>query len=314
MAAVFPDGPAPQIETTASNLLFEAVAGEVVEALRRTGMRSVLFKGATTVRWLYEDDPRAYGDVDLLVDPACFDACERVLEEMGFERSPMERVFAKGRPRHASTWIRGSVMVDLHRTLVGLGASAEKAWAVLSENTETWTVGRAEVDVLTPAARCLVLALHMAQHGPEFARTRDDLERGIAQVPPSTWVEAAGLARSLDAETSMGAGLLAVKRGQRLCETLGLRLEDAAPREGSTSFHAAQGLLWLINTRGIRAKVHYVRVKLFPPVSVMRSRVSWARLGAPALALAYVVRLARILFSAPRALWALAQMRRERPR
>ena len=47
--------------------------------------------------------------------------------------------------------------------------------------------------------------------------------------------------------------------------------------------HAAQGLLWLVGTRGIRAKAHYVRVKLFPPASVMRSRVPWARSGRLAL-------------------------------
>jgi hypothetical protein len=131
-------------------------------------------------------------------------------------------------------------------------------------------------------------------------------------VPQATWVEAAALGRSLEAETSMAAGLLAVEGGQRLRETLGLRLEGAVAREGSTSFHAAQGLLWLIKSRGIRAKVDYLRIKLFPPSSVMRSRAAWARSSWAALALAYGVRLARIAFYAPRAAWALAQLRRKR--
>jgi Uncharacterised nucleotidyltransferase len=299
-------------ESTASNLLLEAAAGEVVEALRLAGLRSVLFKGPTTARWLYKEDPCVYADVDLLVDPARFEDCERVLEGLGFERSLMERRFATGRPGHASTWTRGSVTVDLHRTLVGPTAAAEEVWAVLSAQTETWTVGRAEVEVLEPTARSLVLALHAAQHGPEFARTADDLERAIAQVPTATWVEGANLARALGAEAAMAAGLHNIDGGRRLCEMLGLRLDQAAPREGSTSFHVAQGLLWLVAKRGVREKAAYVWMKLFPPPSLIRSRVPWARSGRVALALAYCVRLGRALLSAPRAVWALTQLHRER--
>jgi hypothetical protein len=311
MPVVFRRAP-PFAESTASNLLLEAAAGEVVDALRGAGLRSVLFKGPATARWLYENDPRAYADVDLLVDPARFEDCERVLEGLGFERSRLERRFATGRPGHASTWTRGSVTVDLHRTLVGPSVPAEEVWAVLSAQTETWTVGRAEVEVLESAARSLVLALHAAQHGPEFARTGEDLERAIAQVPTATWVEAANLARVLGAEAAMAAGLLSVDGGRRLCEVLGLRLEQAAPREGSTSFHVAQGLLWLVGRRGVRAKAAYAWMRLFPPSSLIRSRFPWARAGRVALALAYCVRLGRALLSAPRAVWALAQLHRER--
>jgi hypothetical protein len=154
----------------------------------------------------------------------------------------------------------------------------------------------------------------MAQHGPEFARTRDDLERAIARVPRAAWVDAMNLARPLRAETAMAAGLLTVDGGPQLCETLGLRLEGAVAAEGSPSFHAAQGLAWLINTRGVRAKAHYVRIKLLPPPSVMRNRVRWARSSRLALALAYGVRLARIALQAPHAAWTVAQLRRERRR
>jgi hypothetical protein len=300
-------------EVTAFNLFLEAAAAEVIEALRRMGMRSVLLRGPTTVRWLYEQDPRAYGDIDLLVDPAHFDDCERVLEGLGFARSPLERRFAEGRPTHASTWTRGYVTVDLHRTLVGAGAPAEEVWAVLAAHTETWTVGRAEVEILTPAARCVVLALHAAQHGPEFARTNDDLERAIDKVPVPTWVDAARIARSVQAETPMAAGVLTVGSGRRLVDALGLRLEHATPREGSTSFHLAQGLLWLTAQRGFRAKTRYLWLKLFPPSSLMRSRSPWARSSRIALALAYVIRLVRALASVPRAVWSLAQLHRERP-
>jgi hypothetical protein len=310
MAGASPRRPVPQIETAASNLLLEVVAGEVIESLRGAGRRSVLIKGATTARWLYENEPRAYGDVDLLVDPAFFYDCEDVLVSMGFERSLIERVFAKGSPSHASTWLRASVMVDLHRTLIGVGVSAEEAWVVLASNTEIWTVGRAEVEVLNPAARALVIALHMAQHGPQFGRTSDDLERAVARLPESAWVEAATLACSLQAETSLAAGLLAVKGGRDLCNALGLRLAGAVAIEGSTSFHTVQGLLWLMQTRGVCARARYLRLKLIPPPSVMRSRIVWSRSGWPALGLAYGLRFARIALHTPHAVWTLVRLRR----
>ena len=111
----------------------------------------------------------------------------------------------------------------------------------------------------------------------------------------------------------MAAGVLTVGSGRRLVDALGLRVEHATPREGSTSFHLAQGLLWLTAQRGFRAKTRYLWLKLFPPSSLMRSRSPWARSGRIALALAYVIRLVRALASVPRAVWSLAQLHRERP-
>jgi hypothetical protein len=309
MAGASPGASGPR-ETTASNLLLEAVAGQVVEALRREGIRSVLFKGPTTVRWLYHEDSRAYGDVDLLVDPARFDECERVVETMGFRRSTIEQVLAKGRPSHASTWIRGSVAVDLHRTLVGVSVPAVEAWAILSAQTETWLIGRAEVEVLGVAARTLVLALHMAQHGPGFARTSEDLERAVQQLPVSTWSAAADLSRALHAEAPLAAGLLASPDGRALCDVLGLRVEGEVAIEGAAGFHAAQGLLWLSRQRGMNAKAHYLLRKLFPPPTMMRNRVVWARQGRTRLALAYGLRLVRVVYYGPYVLWALARLRR----
>ena len=297
---------------TASNLLLEALAGEVTDAIRLTGGRSVLLKGVTTERWLYAGDGRAYGDVDLLVDPTRFDEYERLVAGMGFRRSSIERLFDKGRPRHASTWTRGALELDLHRTLIGLGVSPEEAWMVLSGNTERWTVGLTEVDVLNAPARSLVLALHAAQHGAHFGDSRADLERAIAREPERVWVNAADLARTLRAESSMAAGLLRVDAGIDLCEALGVRRIGATAVEGSASFHAAQGLLWLSELNGQRAKARYLRLKLFPPPSVMHSRVAWSRKGPFALILAYALRLGTTVLYGPRAAWALTALWRER--
>jgi FkbM family methyltransferase len=299
----------PQVEATAWNLLLEAVAGEVVEELRRAGYRSLLLKGVTLERWLYRDEPRPYSDVDILVDPASFDECERVLARLGFERSALERAFAKGRPSHASTWIRGSVPLDLHRTVVGLGVSPSGAWEALSADTETWVVGSREAAVPNVAARALLLTLHAAQHGPDFARTQDDLQRSLVLLSDTEWAEAGALARKVAAETPMAAGLAAVEGGRELCEKLGLKVAGTTAVEGSPAFHIAQGLVWFREMRGARAKTRYLGRKLFPPPSLMRSRVEWSRSGPAALAAAYLLRLAGLALHVPRGLWALAGLR-----
>jgi Uncharacterised nucleotidyltransferase len=309
MAAASGEAPRPNVEATAWNLLLEAVAGEVVEELRRAGHRSLLIKGVTIGRWLYPGEPRQYSDVDLLVDPASFDECERVLARMGFERSALERAFAAGRPSHAGTWIRGLVPVDLHRTVVGIGGSPSEAWTALSENAENWPVGSHTVEVPSVPARTLLLTLHLAQHGPGFARTRDDLRRALAAVSEAEWTTAAALARRLDAETPMAAGLAAVEGGPELCERLGLRTVGATRVEGSPAFHIAQGLAWLGELSGARARTVYVARKLFPPPSLMRNRVEWSRSGPAALVAAYLLRLARLALHAPRAAWVLLRLR-----
>jgi len=299
----------PQIEITAWNLLLESAASEVVEELRRAGHRSLLIKGVTIERWLYRDEPRPYSDVDVLVDPASFDECERVMAHLGFERSALERAFAAGRPSHASTWTRGSVPLDLHKTIVGLGVSPADAWEALSANTETWAVGCGEVEVPNVEARALLLTLHIAQHGPDFARTREDLERALTLMSEAEWTETAALARRVDAETPMAAGLTAIDEGSELCERLGLPLTGATVVEGSPAFHVAQGLVWFTHVRGARAKARYLARKLFPPPSLMRSRVEWSRSGPAALGAAYLLRLARLALHAPRAAWGLARLR-----
>jgi hypothetical protein len=312
MAAASGGAPSPNAEATAWNLLLESVAGEIVEELRRAGHRSLLIKGVTIGRWLYPGEARQYSDVDVLVEPASFEECERVLAGLGFERSALERAFGAGGPTHASTWIRGSVPLDLHKTVIGLGVSPVEAWSALSEVTERWAVGSHDVEVPAAPARALLLTLHLAQHGPEFARTAGDLRRALGLVSEAEWSDAAALARRLGAEASMASGLAAVEGGPELCEALGLRRGGAVPVEGSSAFHIAQGLTWFSEVRGTRARARYAARKLFPPPALIRARVEWSRRGPAALAVAYLVRLAGLAVHAPRAAWVLIRLRSSR--
>jgi hypothetical protein len=299
-----------RLETAASNLSLEALAREVVRAFRRGGIEPVLLRGVSTALWLYEDGTRSYDDLDLLVDPRRIADCELILAELGFRRSRVELAFPEGRPRHASTWSRGLGTVDLHRTLVGPRVPADEVWSTLSARTERWTIGGTEITVLDTPCRALVLALHMAQHGPAFAATREDLERALAAVPDQTWAEAASLARLLDTETSMAAGLCFVPGGNGLTAALGLQLDGTVPMDGSPSFHFVHGLLSLMQTPGLRDKARFAWTKLFPPAELMRSRFSSARAGRLALARVYAVRIAQTTWYLPSALVSTARLTR----
>ncbi len=300
------------LETIAANLRGEALAAEVIRVLNEAGHRGILLRGPTTARWLYEDGYRAYSDIDILVDMAEYADCERVLGQIGFRRSLIELMLPDERPQHAGTWSRNGETVDLHLTVVGARVPASEAWRVLSARTERWEISGADVEVLDASARALLLALHAAQHGSSFGHTGQDLERALSQLPASLWVEARELARVLEAEPALAVGLLSVSAGAALCAELGLDGDAVVAAEGSTSFHAVQGLVWLGQTRGARSKVRYLGSKLFPPVSFMRSRFPGARRGRIALALAYLSRLAALAWHAPAVVRGVLRLRRQR--
>src|SRR4051812_27772658 len=58
----------------ANTLRIDWGTAEVLRTFEAGGVKSLLLKGATFARWLYtNDDPRPYGDCDLLVRPGDFE-------------------------------------------------------------------------------------------------------------------------------------------------------------------------------------------------------------------------------------------------
>ncbi len=69
----------------AQRLAQDVVTGEVVEAMRRRGVRPLLIKGPVLERWLYQDGTkRRHGDIDLVVASDQFADAEAALAELGF--------------------------------------------------------------------------------------------------------------------------------------------------------------------------------------------------------------------------------------
>ncbi len=190
------------------SLTVDLLTGRVISSLRRAGIPTILLKGPAVARWLYDEGAaRSYVDTDLLLAPDDFPAAERVLVGLGFEREGLGTI-PDDWPRHARTWLRSDgANVDLHRTFVGVGVTPAELWETLSAQTETMRVGGADLDVLRPAARALIVALHAAKDGGRIAKVRHDLGHAIERLPVDLWRETALLAARLQATATLGAGL-----------------------------------------------------------------------------------------------------------
>ncbi len=276
-------------------IVVDAAAAEVTAALSEAGVRSILLKGASFDRWLYDErEPRMYGDVDLLVAPHAFAYAGRILARLGYRERAEE--LAPTHVHHAKLWVRlrDQMHVDLHRTLVGIGADDDHAWGVLSEQTELMEVGGADLEVMSEPARALQVALHATVHGSDEQKTLLDLSRALERSSAGAWEAAAGLSKRLGAEGAFAAGLEMVPEG---CEVTA-RLELTAERSVETAMFAESVPYssWtvnrLANTPGLMPKLQIALRRVFPEPDFMRAWYPVARRGRLGLALSYPRRLA----------------------
>jgi len=294
MPLVPAETPWDPVEAAANAIVVDAGAAEAVLALRTGGIRSILLKGASFDRWLYEPSrPRMYGDVDLLVSPGDFDTAGRLLEGMGYERRSEE--LAPTHTDHAKVWLRpaDNMHLDLHRSVVGVGAQVDP-WPVLADETERMEVGGADIEVLSEPARAMHVALHATVHGDLTEKTLLDLSRALERVPPSGWERAAALSRRLDAEDAFAAGLHLLPEGRALATQLGLTAERSV--ETMMFAESVPYSSWTVNrlatTPGLVPKLRIAARRVFPEPEFMRAWYPIARRGPIGLALSYPRRLA----------------------
>jgi len=295
-------------------LAIDRATAEAVVAFRDAGMRSIVLKGPSFDAWLYDsDEPRLYGDIDLLIPAEREREAGRVLGALGYRQlSDREPEAVAG---HATVWARpgDSMHVDLHRTLNGVRASAVDPWAVLAADTESMQVGGAAVEILSEPARALHVALHAALPGANTEKTLLDLSRALDRLPVATWEAAAALAERLGAEAAFETGLALLPAGADLASRLELAPEqsvEAALLRGSAPYSA-----WTVNrlskARGLRAKLRILIPRLFPTPDFMRVWYPVARRGRAGLALAYLKRWAWLVTAGPRAVRAWRRASRE---
>ena len=279
----------PDLIAAGVGLSLEALAAEVTTAFARSDIPSILLKGPAVIRWLYPATTDRFSvDVDLLVAPADLTRAEGVLSTLGF--APFE---PRRRDKHARSWVRGALPVDLHRGLVGIGVSDEIAWEILFGTIEYLEVCGATLSVLEPHGRALHLALHAAQETPNKEQTLRDLGRGLELLEPEVWRQARALAVRLDALPGLGAGLRLLPEGDRVAHDLQLpeRVTTEIAIRAAGAPDLSLGMNRLLEMNGTRARARYAASRAFPSPAAMRAWSPLARRGGFGLAAAYVWRV-----------------------
>ena len=142
-------------------LLMERQAIEATAVLRGAGIDSLVVKGVALAGQLYDAaETRTYADVDLLVDPVRWAAAQRVLTSIGYLAAPYSGLL--GQPAHSCVLRRpdpalGSLELDLHHRIHGIGVSSRHFWEVATSEPVRIRVGDAEL-LTTPLP---VTGLHL---------------------------------------------------------------------------------------------------------------------------------------------------------
>ena len=286
---------------TARALEVDRVTGEVVSALEKAGVRTLLLKGPALVDLLYDDGtPRTYLDCDLLVPPEDHDRAAALLVSLGFERdSEADHLVPQFGPLHADPFSRAEdgAQVDLHRALSGLRMGGSDVWGAVGASAQSMMVGGTPVSVPRPAALALIVALHAAHHGSEVEQPLEDLSRAVDRVPLDTWREAVDLADRLHAIPPLANGLRMLPAGLELAERLRLPSAELihSALDETSGAGVALGFERLAERRGLVPKAALVFEEIFPSPRFMRWWTPLARRGRAGLLLAYPWRVLYLL-------------------
>jgi putative nucleotidyltransferase-like protein len=314
----------PSIHRAVHQLGLDAATAEVIAALDAKGIRSILIKGPTISRWLYEDhDLRGYGDIDLLVSPADQAGTALILSELGFTLwhgglTPdeiSELGAERGIAWHALKWVRSSppISVDLHRTIPGVGVDPSDLWDALARDSQRLTVSGRAVEVPGEPAQALIVALQAAKDGVASQKAVADLGRALALVRAPVWRDAARLAERLQALPAFTAGLLLLPDGEARAERLGLGVEmevETALRIRSAP-RIAYAFQRMAEMKGLAPKAAFVVRELVPTRLFMLYRFPVARRGPVGLFLAHLQRLLWLLRQAGTGFVAWRRARKE---
>jgi hypothetical protein len=290
----------------------DAVTAEVTEGFDAAGVPSILLKGPTLARWLYDDGSRGYTDSDLLVDPDRIEAARQELRRLGFEPAFGALPHPGMEAPLGVAWRRGPFLVDLHETLPGAEAPPARVWQALSAATTAMEVGGRSVRVLNEHARLAHVALHAAHHGPLVAPPIADLAAALARLDTDSWQAAARVAAAVDAEAAFANGLCLLPGGRALCDALGLhaRPSTAWLLQAAGGVPVADGLERLRQTPGAGAKASILLHEAFPSPEFMRWWTPLARRSGRGLAAAYAWRLLYLAGNTPRGVVAWKRARR----
>jgi len=286
------------LHAEAQRLVLDLVAVECSAALSGADIPHVLLKGPSTSLWLY-DPPRPYRDVDLLIPLSKLDQAVRVLSESGLAEPGAGRL---GEEAPHSLLLRSSrgCEVDLHVSLPTVPVDGDRPWEVLSGHVEQLDLGVGCVPVLDEAGRCLVIALHALNNGPDSAQPVEDLRLAWAQCPSERWVRAAELAEAMEAADLLEAALSIVESDREVSRRARLYAMSAPPEAfGIARLLAARrrelpGMVWreFLPSAGFMAHAEHV-TSLNRRALIAAHVRRWRRLTRQLFAAVRAVRTAR---------------------
>ncbi len=289
----------------AARLRVDSATAEVLKALDAAEVQTILLKGASNRQWLGTADERGYADCDVLVAPKERGRAERVLSSLGFEAELNIHRMPTWWREHDVAWIRDAdvAVIDVHRTLPGVGVDDRRAWDLLSTGAEQIVVGGYTARALALPARAMHVALQTAHDGPSD-RALSQLTRVLERADEKTWRDAAALANELGALGVFLAGLRLVPAGQELAARLGIesdpRVEVALLGEESRA--SALTIERFVHAGSLGTRLSMIRYKLVPPKTFIRRWSPLARRGWIGLMIAYAWRPIWVLIRAPGAI------------
>lgn len=293
---VHSEDPSSPAEIAATRLRLGVSTIQITSQLELAGIQSLVLKGPSFARWLYDDaNDRSFVDVDLLVDPTRVAEAGEALERLGFRPPPPD--LPGNRPRVASAFIRpDGCAIDLHKTIFGVGVESSRAWEILWRHAEPFDLYGASIRVLDERGRTVHVTLHAAQSGPAEQQPIRDLSLALEKVPFSVWREAARLAVELNATSGFATGLRLLPQGHVMAQRLGISTARSIESELTSvslpdlELSFAMGFEWLANREGFASKLRYILNKAFPPRAWIRGWWPGAHRSPVHLAVAYPMR------------------------
>lgn len=297
----------------------DAAAAEVFAAFERAGARALLLKGPALARLLYRPvERRTYVDLDVLIAPADRGAACHALLAAGYVTSAdLLGIDDVGQVVHAETWTgiprsaMHEVAVDVHYWLPGATIDAEQAWPRLATGHGSIEIGGLSVPV--PGRPCLAMhiAMHCAQHGPDYAKGMRDLELALERWDADVWRAACELATDVGAVATFAAGLRLSTAGAELARALELPSSTGSDWEIRNRHARPRGAFHLdalVESRGAGQRISIVRRALIPKRQWIITAYPWAYGSRLRLAAGYGAHVVRAPY------WCLLALRFRRRR
>jgi hypothetical protein len=299
----------------------ELAHAEIAHLLAVAGVPTLAIKGPTVALWLYPDDTRSWGDVDVWLPPHRMDDAVAALGGHGFTEV-FPGVDHHTSEDHAVVLQRtvattGGGEVDLHHRFPGADADPERVFAVLWGRRERTALAHTPVWVPDRSTRALLVVLNSART-TGVAQAEEDLRRVVAPddpggLPGVDWEDVVDLAVRVGALPALRAGLDLDPGGARVVASVPRLAAATASREWSLrSSGASRTAVRLAELGRVppRERARRVARWVVPHPAVLRMRDPRTAHGRRALLTGYLRRLGQGARELPTALWELRGARR----